>query len=195
MKNMDDNNYLWDRTGEPDPEIKELEEILGTLRYQPRPLEIPAGLDAGRSHYFSRVLAIAAAVALIALGLGVWMRMQERDKVEFAGTQPQPTQTDRGAAGPIDEKKLNNLSASNKTPEKEELPAETTRATRKSVVSNTGRTRRNSLRNSNISPGEVAEARAAKEQLMLALRVTSSKLNFAQRKMVGNEAHNQHKIG
>src|SRR6266545_7807215 len=34
-----DSDYLWDRTGEPDPEIQELEEILGTLRYQPRPLD------------------------------------------------------------------------------------------------------------------------------------------------------------
>ena len=41
-------DYLWDKTGEPDPEVQELEEILGTLRYQPRPLEIPAGCS-GRS--------------------------------------------------------------------------------------------------------------------------------------------------
>ena len=32
------NNYLWDRTGEIDPDIQELEETLGTLRYQPQPL-------------------------------------------------------------------------------------------------------------------------------------------------------------
>ena len=31
-----DGDYLWDKTGEPDPEIQQLEEILGTLRYQPR---------------------------------------------------------------------------------------------------------------------------------------------------------------
>ena len=41
-------DYLWDKTGEPDPEVQELEEILGTLRYQPRPLDIPAGLQVGR---------------------------------------------------------------------------------------------------------------------------------------------------
>ena len=43
-----DADYLWDKTGEPDPEVKQLEEILGTQRYQPRPLEIPAGLHVGR---------------------------------------------------------------------------------------------------------------------------------------------------
>ena len=33
-------DYLWDKTGEPDPEIQQLENILGELRYQPRALEI-----------------------------------------------------------------------------------------------------------------------------------------------------------
>ena len=28
-------DYLWDRTGWPDPEIVRLERVLGTLRYQP----------------------------------------------------------------------------------------------------------------------------------------------------------------
>jgi hypothetical protein len=30
--------YLWDKSGEPDPEIQELEETLGSLRYQPNVL-------------------------------------------------------------------------------------------------------------------------------------------------------------
>ena len=34
-------DYLWDKSGEPDPEIQELEEILAPLRYQPKPLELP----------------------------------------------------------------------------------------------------------------------------------------------------------
>ena len=34
-------DYLWDKSGQPDPEIQKLEEILGTLRYQPKPLELP----------------------------------------------------------------------------------------------------------------------------------------------------------
>jgi len=30
-------NYLWDRTGEANGEVQRLEELLGTLRYQPQP--------------------------------------------------------------------------------------------------------------------------------------------------------------
>ena len=75
-----DGDYLWDKTGEPDPEIQQLEEILGTLRYQPRRLEIPADLHIGRSRSFFRShaapLAIAATVAMLLLGLGLWFGLQ-----------------------------------------------------------------------------------------------------------------------
>ena len=45
-------NYLWDRSGEPDPEIQKLEELLGELRYQPQPLQIPANITVGRKRSF-----------------------------------------------------------------------------------------------------------------------------------------------
>jgi hypothetical protein len=45
----------------------------------------------------------------------------------------------------------------------------------------------------------VAEAQAAKQQLLLALRVASAKLTVAQKRMQGanpaNQIQNQHKIG
>src|SRR5436853_7151151 len=65
-------NYLWDRSGEPDPELQELEEILGALRYQPRSLEIPSGVQAGRRRSLRPALAIAAGIALAAIALGFW---------------------------------------------------------------------------------------------------------------------------
>jgi F0F1-type ATP synthase membrane subunit b/b' len=50
-----------------------------------------------------------------------------------------------------------------------------------------------------LTAEEIKEAEAGKEQLMLALRVASSKLNFAQKKAQEinseNQVHNQHKIG
>src|SRR6185436_19869607 len=41
-------DYLWDKSGEPDPQIQQLEEILGTLRYQLKPLQLPQQLSTAR---------------------------------------------------------------------------------------------------------------------------------------------------
>ena len=66
-------DYLWDRSGEPDPEIQQLEEILGTLRYQPKPLQLKR-----RFNVFPH-LAIAATVAIALLAGGLWLQTQNRD--------------------------------------------------------------------------------------------------------------------
>src|SRR5216684_5173732 len=73
-----DNNYLWDRSGEIDPDIQQLEEALGTLRYQPQPLRIPAHLQVGRRRSFYPLMAIAATIALIAIALGLWFAFKQR---------------------------------------------------------------------------------------------------------------------
>ena len=89
-----DDDYLWDRTGEPDPEIQELEEILGTLRYQPRALEIPADLVVDRKRSFFRdfgpPLAIAATIAMLLLALGVWLGLRRAQPAPLA-VAPKPT--------------------------------------------------------------------------------------------------------
>ena len=36
------NDYLWDRSGAPDPEIQRLESVLSEFRYDERPLVLPA---------------------------------------------------------------------------------------------------------------------------------------------------------
>src|SRR5439155_26582112 len=75
-------NYLWDRSGEGDAEIEELENLLGTLRYQPQPLEIPAGFQVARRRTFFPALAIAAVIALVAAGLGLWLSFNRRPAQE-----------------------------------------------------------------------------------------------------------------
>jgi hypothetical protein len=68
-------DYLWDKSGEPDPEIQELEEILAPLRYQPKPLELPN--DVRRRNYLP-LLAIAATVLIALLAAGIWLRAREQ---------------------------------------------------------------------------------------------------------------------
>src|ERR1044072_3797074 len=72
MKDMKE-DYLWDRSGEPDAELQKLEEILGTLKYQPRPLRIPDDLQIGGRRRYFQPLAIAAAIALFAVVVGLWI--------------------------------------------------------------------------------------------------------------------------
>jgi hypothetical protein len=66
-------DYLWDKSGEPDPQIQQLEDILGTLRYQPKPLNLPH-----RRNYFP-LLAIAATVLVALLTGGLWLQLNTRE--------------------------------------------------------------------------------------------------------------------
>ena len=67
-------DYLWDKTGQPDPQIQQLEEIMGTLRYQPKPLVLPR-----RKNYLP-LLAIAASILLAILAGGIWLRVRSRNE-------------------------------------------------------------------------------------------------------------------
>lgn len=113
-------DYLWDRSGEPDPEIERLERVLGKYRYQPGPLS-PALTSQFSWHRkpWVRLAAVAAAV-LIAVG-GLWVLIvqnthvvqpQEQAKEErqpetpglsqLEGTkkEPEPRQVSKIAAAP-----------------------------------------------------------------------------------------------
>ena len=71
-------DYLWDKSGAPDPQIQELENILGALRYQPQPLKLSGSSTARRRNYLA-LLAIAATV-LIALLAGVlWLNIRREE--------------------------------------------------------------------------------------------------------------------
>ena len=62
------NDYLWDKSGEPDPEIQRLEELLGGLAH--RPGAVPRLPTPRRSPWIP--LAIAASVLILLLG-GGWL--------------------------------------------------------------------------------------------------------------------------
>lgn len=211
-------DYLWDKTGEPDPEIQELERVLGTLRYQPRPLDIPAGLAPERkSAFLPRLLAIAATVAIMLLGVGLWFGLQRQQPAAVSKVENTPGTTNggdpltglapkkidgpagpmgpQGATGPIGSQGpvalLPAIEPSNKRIRHRVNPG--------ALSHEPAGNRRTRLNTPQLSAEERAEAEAVKEQLLLALRVASSKLSFAQKKAqevnTQNQTHNQHKVG
>jgi len=161
-------DYLWDKSGEPDPQIQELEEILAPLRYQPKPLELPNQLP--RRNYFP-LLAIAATVLIALLAGGVWLKLRKQP-----AEPPQEAKSVVPSVPPVYEEPV--------VVKNEDLPP-------KPIV------RKRSVKKS-FNPIERKEALEAKEQLMLALRVASEKLKLAQRRTQGpslNQIKNQHKVG
>ena len=139
-------DYLWDKSGQPDPQIQQLEEILGTLRYQPKPLAIPR-----RRNYWP-LLAVAASVLLAIAAGSIWLRVRSNDEV--------PKQQAR-----IEE------------------PAPPKPEVNESVVNPPLLvTKRIHRKRSASSAAKQEEALRAKEQLMLALRVTSRKLHLVHTK-------------
>jgi hypothetical protein len=195
VKKIMKEDYLWDRSGEPDPELQKLEEILGTLKYKPRPLQIPDDLRIGHRRRFFPAMAIAASIALFALllGLGFYFNRRPSAPQILANTGSQP---DR------------------KTNEPERAIAPEKEASRATVVKDATGTskrqresnrtlvpvkRRPLIRRETSQPELTAEELAEKEQLLTALRLVSAKLNVAQRRTQGapqvNTIRNQRKIG
>ena len=198
-------DYLWDKTGEPDPEVQELEEILDTLRYQPRPLDIPAGLQVGRQRSFFRGfaprVAIAATIAMLLLGLGLWLglqRVQRNQPAQLVKNADTPT----AEPNPTNESNQNQNAVvapvHNQTPERIGGPRPR-HLNQPQLAANPKRVRDNRVSGQQLTAARRREAEAAKDQLMLAFRMVSAKLNFAQKKAQElnqkEPAHNQHKTG
>ena len=94
-------DYLWDKTGEPDKDVEQLENLLGTLRYQPRPLDIPATAmptvtaRPRTTLIFSRPRIALAASLLLTLLAGMWFvtRQGEQQKERLAKVEQGTTTT------------------------------------------------------------------------------------------------------
>ena len=161
-------DYLWDNSGEPDPEIQELEQILAPLRYQPTPLELPNELPTRRRNYFP-LLAIAATVLIALLAAGVWLKLRTEESIppQEAKSVPSAPSVPR-----VNEAVVNNTKPSITSVRRRHKPV--------------------------FTKDDREEALVAKEQVMLALRVASEKLKLAQRRTQGaspNQIKNQHKVG
>ena len=187
-----DNNYLWDRSGEVDPDIQELEETLGTLRYQPQPLQIPNTLQIGRRRSFYPLMAIAATIALAAIALGLWFAFQQRQ----AAPSLSANENSQRGAKPIERQQP----PQNDQPQQAVVgpgvkPPVAQRRYRERTRTLLARNKVRPPAPPELTPAELAE----REQVLIALRLVSFKLNVAQRKTQGlpapNSIRNQHKIG
>jgi hypothetical protein len=79
-----DDAYLWDKSGEPDPEVRRLEEALAPLRYDGA---IPAPANQGGG-WLTRGLAAAAAIAIVAWG--AWSVSDDPRPTEIAAGEEAP---------------------------------------------------------------------------------------------------------
>ncbi|HEY6803170.1 MAG TPA: hypothetical protein VI306_06290 [Pyrinomonadaceae bacterium] len=184
--------YLWDKSGEPDPEIKQLEDVLGTLRYQPRPLQLPELTNEKRKKGYLPWLAIAAAL-LVALFAGVvWLKLQSGGlKQNQEAVAPKSVQSPKSKVTPSTTSTPEEVVPENKIVQNNAFALHQ----RKDFVA-INRSRQ--ARTPAVQTVPSKEALLAKEQLLSALRLASEKLNFAQRKVqgpAGNPIRNQHKIG
>lgn len=180
-------DYLWDKSGEADPEIEHLERVLGSLRSRRSAEDLmPAfkNLQRTRPRNLSKLMAIAAALTFTALALGAFAFIQRESKRQETGGQPiamvspVPTETAGTAAEP----------ALTNTPkqDEEQTPAVEVSITKpkRTAIETRRRTVNRSLE-ATVHEREQAEGLMAKEQLIKALEITSSKLSFVQKKVKG----------
>jgi hypothetical protein len=168
-------NYLWDRSGEPDANVRELEELLGTLKYQPQPLQIPPTLRAGRKRTFIP-LAIAAALALVMIGAGLWLHFpgsHDRPAIQAKDDRSAPAPNQAPAPLPPDRVAISNPPPRimNSGPARKPNP----------------RLARNNIQHIRSAPPQLTplteQELAQRDQVLIALRLASVKLNLAQRRM------------
>jgi hypothetical protein len=90
-------DYLWDRSGEPDPEVERLERVLGKYRYQPRPLSASVTSHfAWQRKFWVRIAAVAAAILIVAAGMWI-LTVQNKSVSDVPALADKDRQTERQA--------------------------------------------------------------------------------------------------
>jgi hypothetical protein len=191
-------DYLWDKSGEADPEIEELEQLLGNLRYR-RPavdLPLPKSKPVQRPRNFMPALAVAATVILAVAAAGAWFVLGIGSDVERAGISAVAARPGR-AQDWLSPSSMSAVAlATNETEESAESFVATTGShadkPRRSLASKRKESMQGQLaRSSTMKRREVIdydEGVAAREQLIKALHLASSKLNRVQKKIQDNNS-------
>lgn len=193
-------DYLWDKTGEPEEDVERLEELLGQLRFQPKPLKLPAALPvrvARTRTSFTWSRAALAASLLLTLLAGAWLvltkqragdappRMATNGKQQGDTTQQQQTQRSNQEAATSSQK-------GSAAPQvvRRERPRFVEAAKRSGAPrrhSNGRDVRAPQLATNNATGVKplTKEEKEAIEKFVLAMRVTSEKLGYAERQIAG----------
>ncbi|MBK7994080.1 MAG: hypothetical protein IPK14_11850 [Blastocatellia bacterium] len=79
-------DYLWDKSGKPDPEIEELEKALGSLKYKEQPFNYP--VKAKPEGLSIKLLIAACLVLALTVGLLQIFITQTNQKLSSTTTMP-----------------------------------------------------------------------------------------------------------
>ncbi len=180
--------YLWNKTGAADEEVEHLEQLLGRLRHEPQTLRLPTPIQHRRLRKFpNRVTqyAIAAAALVLLTIAGLWFAASSRNdsKINIADVITNQAQ-ETSLANPRIEKFDYTAQKSEDfpppiaavTPEFKK-PESQNFKTKRSVKPNLN-VREKAILASAKNKSDPKNKLEAKEQLLLALRLTSEKLNF-----------------
>jgi hypothetical protein len=201
-------DYLWDKTGEADEEVERLEELLGTLRYKARPLQLPESLrvPAARRKFRPQRqftwqrLAVAASLLLMLLA-GTWLirslhsnelrrEAAQKPNVIAPSTNEQPKPDETANAHPNDKPAPQpNMTPAVVVPVKyhrQRTPVHAGMLARHSPSPVPPAQKNAALHNeqiAHVNPAHDPTPEEAARELLQALRITSAKLNYAERQV------------
>ncbi len=162
--------YLWDKTTEPDDETKELESLLSEFRYQPRPLVLPVAPPKRFFAFDYRIAAIAATV-LIAFGFLFWLSFKNDGSNQIV-SNPKPLPSLAATQPLVPENKL-----VEDTPKAPDQPQRIFVRRKPNIFKPIQVSHRRN------QPSMAMQERMAKDKLMFALQITSDKLDIIQHKI------------
>lgn len=191
-------DYLWDKSG-TDAEIEKLENALSEFRYQetPAPVIIPervftvAEKPKRRFFNFSHAFSFASCAAFVLILLGVWFQVSNQNTENISDLSKPITPETKIV---LPEEKERNIVKIENTPNSETKPlfikAKNPNAERKIAPQKTLFIRRKGEKPKAETLKLTEEEKYAYDQLMLALSITSSKLNLVKEKVAFNDTPN-----
>lgn len=198
-------DYLWDKTGEADPEIEQLEQALSSLRFkspaEPLPLPATTPRNLFLLNFPRPVLAAAAAILVLLLAGGLWLGLMRQTastadpnavangtapvekRVEQAESGPRPPVGPQPAPNVVDPRDVQETASVPQAPGIKHKPQRRSNSGAQQLI-----VRRRAPRTALPRQEELARrGEEAKAQLIKALHIASDKLNEVQKKIQDNQ--------